>query len=44
MTTAHARPVRVAHHRLSKVASAADTIRGFGHEMDVVGLTFGRFS
>lgn len=41
---AHVRPVRAAHHRLSKVASAADTIRGFGHGMDVVGLTFGQFS
>lgn len=40
----HARPIRAAHHRLSKVASAADTIRGFGHDMDVVGLTFGQFS
>lgn len=29
---------------MSKVASARDTIRGFGHEMDVVGLTFGQFS
>jgi hypothetical protein len=41
---AHARPMRQARHRLSKVASAADTIRGFGHEMDVVGLTYGQFS
>lgn len=31
--------------RLSKVANAADTIAGFGHEMDIsFGLTFGQFS
>lgn len=42
--TAHSRPVRKAHARLSKVASARDTIAGFGHGMDVVGLTFGQFS
>lgn len=33
-----------ARNRLSKVASARDTIAGFGHDMDVVGLTFGQFS
>lgn len=42
--SAHVRPVRPARTRLSKVASAADTISGFGHGMDVVGLTFGQFS
>lgn len=42
--TAHLRPKRKAHHRLSKVATARDTIRGFDHDMDVVGLTFGQFS
>jgi hypothetical protein len=40
----HLRPARKAHVRLSKVASARDTIRGFDHGMDVVGLTFGQFS
>lgn len=46
MTTgrAHVRPVRKARHRLSKVANARDTIAGFGHGMDVVGLTYGQFS
>jgi hypothetical protein len=29
---------------LSKVASARDTIAGFGHGVDIVGLTFGQFS
>ncbi len=42
--SAVARPVRKARHRLSKVASARDTIAGFGHGMDVVGLTMGQFS
>lgn len=41
---AHVRPVRRVRARLSKVASARDTIAGFGHGMDVVGLTFGQFS
>lgn len=41
---AHLRPKRTARNRLSKVASARDTIAGFGHDMDVVGLTFGQFS
>ena len=41
---AHPRPSRKARARLSKVASARDTIDGFGHGMDVVGLTFGQFS
>jgi hypothetical protein len=42
--TAHVRPVRKARARLSKVASARDTIAEFDHGMDVVGLTFGQFS
>ena len=42
--TAHVRPARKARARLSKVASARDTIAGFGHGMDVVGLTYGQFS
>lgn len=42
--TAHLRHKRVARHRVSKVASARDTIEGFGHGMDVCGLTFGQFS
>lgn len=42
--TAHLRPSRKAHHRVSKIAGAVDTIRGFGHDMDVAGLTFGQFS
>lgn len=42
--TAHVRAARKARTRLSKVASARDTIVGFGHDMDVVGLTFGQFS
>lgn len=41
---AHARPVRKARHRFSKVANARTTIEGFGKGMDVVGLTFGQFS
>ena len=40
----HLRPKRKTRARLSKVAGARDTIRGFGHDMDVVGLTFGQFS
>lgn len=42
--TSHVRPVKQARVRLSKVANARDTIAGFGHGMDVVGLTFGQFS
>ncbi|MDO5534151.1 MAG: hypothetical protein Q4F65_05830 [Propionibacteriaceae bacterium] len=42
--TAHLRPARRARSRFSKAASAAETIKGFGHGMDVVGLTFGQFS
>ena len=41
---AHVRPVRKARARFSKAAGAAETIAGFGHGMDVVGLTFGQFS
>lgn len=41
---AHLRPKRATRNRFSKVASARDTIAGFGHDMDVVGLTFGQFS
>ena len=41
---AHVRPRKAARVRLSKVASARDTIAGFGPGMDVVGLTFGQFS
>ena len=41
---AHVRPARKARSRFSKVASARDTIAGFGHGMDVAGLTFGQFS
>lgn len=41
---AHLRRRKPARNRLSKVASARDTIAGFGHDMDVVGLTFGQFS
>lgn len=43
-STAHARPVRRTRARLSKVASARDTIAGFDHATDIVGLTFGQFS
>lgn len=43
-TKSHLRPKRQARARLSKVASAQDTIEGFDHGMDVVGLTFGQFS
>lgn len=42
--TAHARKVRKARHRLSKVANARDTIEGFGPGIDIVGLTYGQFS
>lgn len=41
---AHLRPKRKTRPRLSKVASARDTIAGFGHDMDVAGLTYGQFS
>lgn len=41
---AHVRPKRKTRTRLSKVANAADTIAGFDHGMDIVGLTFGQFS
>lgn len=42
--SAHLRPARRVRARFSKVASARDTIAGFGHDMDVAGLTFGQFS
>ena len=42
--TAHTRPTKTARHRLSKIASARDTIAGFGHDTDIVGLTHGQFS
>lgn len=42
--TSHLRPRRNTRARLSKTANARDTIAGFGHDMDVVGLTFGQFS
>ena len=41
---AHLRPKRRTRARFSKVANARDTIAGFGHDMDVAGLTFGQFS
>lgn len=44
MPTAHARPRRTTRNRLSKVASARDTIADFGHDIDILGLTFGQFS
>lgn len=44
MKPAHLRPKRTARHRHSKAASARDTIAGFGHDMDVIGLTHGQFS
>ena len=44
VAVAHTRPARKTRARLSKVASARDTIAGFGRGMDVVGLTFGQFS
>lgn len=40
----HTRPVKQARHRLSKLASARDTIVGFDHNTDIVGLTHGQFS
>lgn len=40
----HARPVRKARARFSKAATAAETIKGFGHSMDIIGLTYGQFS
>lgn len=40
----HLRPKRKTRARFSKVANARDTIAGFGHDMDVVGLTYGQFS
>ena len=42
--TAHLRPKRRTRARFSKVASARDTIAGFGPDMDVAGLTYGQFS
>jgi len=41
---AHVRPQRKARARFSKVANARDTIAGFDHTLDVVGLTYGQFS
>ncbi len=41
---AHARPVKRTRARFSKVASARDTIAGFGHDVDIAGLTYGQFS
>lgn len=38
------RRTKPARTRLSKVANARDTIRGFGHDLDIVGLTHGQFS
>jgi len=40
----HQRPVRKANNRLSKTAGAKETIKGFDHNMDIIGLTFGQFS
>ena len=42
--SAHLRPRRNVRARFSKIASARDTIEGFGHDMDVCGLTYGQFS
>lgn len=42
--TAHLRPRKPARQRFSKIASARDTIAGFGHDMDIIGLTHGQFS
>jgi hypothetical protein len=42
--TTHTRPARKTRARLSKVASARDTIDGFDHGCDILGLTFGQFS
>lgn len=42
--TAHARPKRKARNRLSRVANAAATLEGFGHDTDVMMLTYGQFS
>ena len=44
LPVSHLRPKRATRARFSKVASARDTIAGFGHDMDVVGLTYGQFS
>lgn len=41
---AHLRRTRKTSNRISKVAGATDTIDGFGHNMDVAGLTYGQFS
>ena len=40
----HLRPKRKTRARFSKVANARDTIHGFGHDMDIIGLTYGQFS
>lgn len=42
--TAHVRPTKKTYGRVSKLASAADTIAGFDHDHDVAGLTYGQFS
>lgn len=42
--TAHARPARKTRARFSKTASAAATIAGFDHDVDICGLTMGQFS
>ncbi len=44
VAVSHLRKNRRTRARLSKVASARDTIAGFGHGIDVAGLTFGQFS
>lgn len=40
----HARPARKSHARFAKAGVAAQAIAGFGHGMDVMGLTYGQFS
>jgi len=41
----HARPARESSkHRVSKTATAADSLAGFGHDTEVDVLTFGQFS
>lgn len=40
----HTRPTKRARHRVSKIASARDTIAGFDHDTDIIGLTHGQFS
>lgn len=42
--SSHLRAVKTSRMRHSKVAGARDTIAGFSHDIDIIGLTHGQFS